>query len=416
MNRNDIIVQISTGGYLEHKVTCGEICGRLEKLLKKIQVSKVIMGWSCERDVYGPVIRFLKQRGIEAYLWLPVFSETGILKQGMGKLIDDTGDEVKSYCLTEGENFEFYCPNQERNTEAFLELYRERFDGLDFDGVFIDKIRYGAFSNGLGGVFSCFCPACTARYEAFGIDVGELKRQMEQVRRGQGEYGERVLGIRSYADGEYTFNHPVWEAFFRIKAEDIEGALKTVTEYFHNKGMKVGMDTFAPYLACFAGQDVKGLAPMADFIKPMMYRITGAPAGMPFETDCLIQETVRGETGAGGGTGNSRAARLLRARENFYEVLGCRDRGTDAFDLEFTARELKYMAGLDVPVYCGIEVNSNEVAPSTPEYIRETMDGLRDVDIQGYVLSWDLMSATDANIDAAADCLNGSHSGAHTDS
>lgn len=78
------------------------------------------------------------------------------------------------------------------------------------------------------------------------------------------------------------------------KAEDIAGALKPVTRYFRQRGMKVGMDTFAPYLAYFAGQDMKLLASMADFIKPMMYRITNAPAGMPFETDCLIRETVQG--------------------------------------------------------------------------------------------------------------------------
>ena len=53
------------------------------------------------------------------------------------------------------------------------------------------------------------------------------------------------------------------------------------------------------------------------------------------------------------------------------------DTGTGAFDLNFTARELTYMAGLGVPVYCGIEVNSNEAAPSNPGYLRETMEGVR---------------------------------------
>ena len=110
MNKQEIIVQISTGGYLEHKVTHDAVCKKLKALLETIAVSKVIIGWSCDRELYEHVIRFLKQHGIECYLWLPVFSETGILKADTGKLIDDTGNEVKSYCLSEGENFEFYCP------------------------------------------------------------------------------------------------------------------------------------------------------------------------------------------------------------------------------------------------------------------------------------------------------------------
>lgn len=397
MNQEEIIVQISTGGYLEHKAAHEEICRKLEHLLERIAVSKVIIGWSCDREVYRHVIAFLKQRHIESYLWLPVFSETGILKADTGKLIDDTGAEVKSYCLTEGENFEFYCPNQKRSTEACLEIYRERFDGLGFDGVFLDKIRYGAFSNGLGGVFNCFCPDCMKRYEENGIDTHELKHQMKRVRDGAGEYGEQVLGITAYERGKYTFRNPVWEQFFRKKAEDIERALKPLVDWFHHRGMKVGMDTFAPYLAYFAGQDMERLATMADFIKPMMYRITSAPAGMPFETDCLIRETVRQPDGT-------------KARAQFFRTIGCRDMGKEAFDLEFTARELSFTAGFGTPVYCGIEINRNTVAPSSPAYIRETMEGLRHVELRGYVLSWDLMSATEENLTAVGQCLE--HCGA----
>ena len=114
MNKEEIIVQISTGGYLEHKVTHEAVCGKLMQLLGTIAVSKVIIGWSCSRELYEHVTGFLRQRGIECYLWLPVFSETGVLKADTGKLVDDTGTEAESYCLTEGENFEFYCPDQQR--------------------------------------------------------------------------------------------------------------------------------------------------------------------------------------------------------------------------------------------------------------------------------------------------------------
>lgn len=85
MNKEEIIVQISTGGYLEHKVTHEAVCGKLMQLLGTIAVSKVIIGWSCSRELYEHVTGFLRQRGIECYLWLPVFSETGVLKADTGE-------------------------------------------------------------------------------------------------------------------------------------------------------------------------------------------------------------------------------------------------------------------------------------------------------------------------------------------
>ena len=44
MNKQEIIVQISTGGYLEHKVTHDAVCKKLKALLETIAVSKVIIG------------------------------------------------------------------------------------------------------------------------------------------------------------------------------------------------------------------------------------------------------------------------------------------------------------------------------------------------------------------------------------
>lgn len=409
MNRDEVIVQISTGGYLERKVTYREICRKLEPLLNRIKVGKVILGWCCDKEIYEAVIRLLRDYQVQSFLWLPVFSETGLMKpESVGRLISHTGEEVRSFGLTEGENFEFYCPNQRNNGEAFLQIYKEQFEGLEFDGVFLDKIRYGAFSNGLGGVFNCFCETCKARYEAEGLDTEVLRAEMEKVAGGEDGYGERVLGIKSYNRGRYTFEHPIWERFFEKKARDVEEALKVITAYFHDKGMLIGMDTFAPYLAYFAGQDVARLASMADFIKPMMYRITQAPAGLPFETDCLVRETVKAAQEKAGDLPKNQSLRAdhdfrMGAREAFLEVLGCGGMKDGQFDTEFVKRELTYMAELPTRVYCGTEINRNQSAHSTPGYIRQTFREFKDCSIDGYVLSWDLLSATAENVAAAAE-------------
>ena len=396
MNKEELIIQISTGGYLEHKVTYEEISEALKPLLRRLPVKSVIIGWSLDRELYKSVLSLLKDYGVKCFLWLPVFSETGLLAEDVGRLLDSGGKEVKSYSLSKGENFEFYCPNQKRNIEAFLNIYEENFGDLAFDGVFLDKIRYGTFANGLSGVFSCFCPECQERYKMLLINQEALKAEMEKVRRGEGNYAERPLGIKSYECGCYDFEHPVWELFFRKKSEDITDALRIITDYFRKRGLFVGMDTFAPFLGYFAGQNVAHLSSMADFVKPMMYRITDAPAGLPFETDYLLKETVKGDTAE-----DEKAVKA--AGNHLFRALGCKEPIQGRFDLDFVKKELSYMAELSAPVYCGIEINKNHVAPAVPDYILENLRGLKGVPIQGYVLSWDILSAPEENIRAVTD-------------
>jgi hypothetical protein len=52
------------------------------------------------------------------------------------------------------------------------------------------------------------------------------------------------------------------------------------------------MDLYAPFMAPFVGQDYEILARHADFIKPMLYRQTFAPAGMGFEYDLLRKAVI----------------------------------------------------------------------------------------------------------------------------
>lgn len=383
MNEKSLILQISTGGYGEKRVSYEEIEAALETLLVQMEVEAVIIGWSCDRNLYRRVNALLKVHSVKSFLWLPVFSETGVLDSRAVKLLTEQGTEAECYSLAEGENFEFYCPNHLINTKAFYQIFETNFDDLDFDGVFLDKIRYGTFANGIGGVFSCFCSACMEKYKEVGLDVAELKSEMTKIRSHREHQGQSPLGIRAYCEGSYQFDNPVWKRFFDTKAHCITKALEEITGYFQNRNMLVGMDVFAPFLGYFAGQDVKRLSELADFIKPMMYRITQAPAGLPFETDCLIRETAG-------------------CKESFLHVIGCKKDDSALFDPEFIKYELSFMAKLPAPVYCGIEINRNDVAPAGPAYVSENLEAFSALPIKGYVLSWDLLSAPKENLEVVA--------------
>lgn len=380
------VLQIFTGGYKEEPPCFEDIKETLLPLLDQIPVEKIIMGWSVQAEVYRRTIELAGEYGTKVYLWLPVFSETGLLKP-VQRLLDDEGFEVKSYQLKEGENFEFYCPNESVNLKSFMEIYEERFADIPFDGVFLDKIRYGAFSNGRNGVFSCFCKTCQAEYEKAGIDTAMLQKEMMLVKAKDLAYQEAPLGITGYEKGRYHFRSTVWEKFFSYKSKRICEALKPVIEEFHQKGMDVGIDTFSPFTAYFAGQDIERLGQMADFVKPMMYRITNAPAGLPWESESLLKETL------------SQDITYESAKKRFFEIIGCREQ-KEAFDLEFAKKELAFLAHAGVKLYPGIEINRIAgVADTTPDYIRENVEAFSKLPIEGFVLAWDLLSAPSENLE-----------------
>ncbi len=386
-----IMIQIFSGGYLEDKVQYSEIEQKALPLLQSGCVHGVLIGWSVKAEVYKKVIQLAHAYNAVCYLWLPVFSEIGWI-EGSSLLVDDQENKVQSYELKEGEKFEFYCPNQKSNRENVIRIYEKYFMDLPFDGVFLDKIRYSSFANGISGDFNCFCEACQQSYKKNGIDYVELKEEMAKVKNQHENYGRTPMGIKSYHNGRYKFTNPLWEQFFTWKKARVTEALREIIGYFRSQGKKVGVDTLSPFMAEFVGQDYEELRTLVDFFKPMMYAVTNAPAGLPFEYEHMLIETMpkSGE----------------KVRNQMNNLLGIEKDGVTRIDHNFIKKELETVCQYQVPVMCGIEVNSIlGIANVTPEYIRETMEELSKTDIQGFVLSWDLLSAPEENIQAVQNVL-----------
>lgn len=114
MDRKKVIVQIFTGGFKAKEIKFNDIKCKLLELLDCIDIEKVIMGWSVDEELYVETKKLLNKYNVELYLWLPCFSEIGLLEKS-NLLIDYMGKDVKGYALQEDENFEFYCPNNKEN-------------------------------------------------------------------------------------------------------------------------------------------------------------------------------------------------------------------------------------------------------------------------------------------------------------
>ena len=358
------IVQVSLGGWHAPDYTADQIIGRLDTVSRLIPVEKVIIGWSLDKVIYRQVGEYLHGKNIKMLLWLPVFAETEEMC-GNTPAVDLWGNIPANYDLAAGEGFRFNCPSNPQNAADVVAIYDKYFAGCGFDGVFLDRIRTQSFVSGVSGVLGCGCPLCREKFAVLGVDLEAVKAEWDTC-------GDDFFSVTGYTpESGFTFTHPVATAFFKAKGYVVSGAVVSVADSLRARGLEVGMDLYAPFMAPFVGQDYAVLAAHADFIKPMLYRQTFAPAGMGFEYDLL--------------------------RKAVPEATGYPD---FRMDLDFLHSQLEAMEPYSCAKFPGIEINYREgIVPTSAEYVKESLRAVTGHGFDGAVLSWNIMEAPDAHID-----------------
>lgn len=358
------IVQVSLGGWHTPDYTAEQIIGRIDTVSSIIPVKKVIIGWSLDKEIYKEVGEYLHSKDIKMLLWLPVFAETEeMCKSSLA--VDLWGNVPANYDLTAGEGFSFNCPSDPGNAANVIAIYDNNFSDCGFDGVFMDRIRNQSFVSGVGGVLNCGCPLCVEKFKAEGVDL-------ELVKADAAEKGDKFFSVTGYTpEGGFTLSDTVATAFFKAKGHIVSGAVADIADSLRSRGLEIGMDLYAPFMAGFVGQDYKILSEHADFIKPMLYRQTFAPAGMGFEYD-LLKKAVPGADG--------------------YPEF--------TMDLAFLNSQLEAMEPYACGKYPGIEINYRKgVAETSPEYVKESLNAVTSHGFDGAVLSWNIMEAPLAHLD-----------------
>ena len=203
-----------------------------------------------------------------------------------------------------------------------------------------------------------------AEHDEAGVDLAAVREAYEQK-------GDDFLSVTGYSpETGFVFADPLAADFFRAKGHIVSGAVSAVADQFHDRGLVVGMDLYAPFMAPFVGQDYAILSRHADFIKPMLYRMTFAPAGMGFEYD-LLRKAVPGAAG--------------------YPDF--------KMDVAFLNSQLEAMEACPCAKYPGIEINYRaDIVPTSPAYVTESLDAVRQKGFDGLVLSWNIMEAPDNHI------------------
>lgn len=357
------IVQVSLGSWSCPDYTAESIVNRLDSVSALIPVEKVIIGWSKDKEIYREVGDYLHSRNVKMLLWLPVFAETEEVCEN-SPAVDLWGQVPANYDLAAGEGFRFNCPSDPRNIRNIIGLYDSLFADCGFDGVFLDRVRSQSFVSGVNGVLACGCPICRERFREECVDLDIVKAEFEAV-------GDAFLSASAYEPEKgFTFENPVASSFFKAKGHIVSRSVAAIADSLHARGLEVGLDLYAPFMAPFVGQDYSILAEHADFIKPMLYRETYAPAGMGFEYE-LLKKAAPGALG--------------------YPTL--------EMSLEFLESQLDALAPYPCAKYPGIEINYKPVvAPTSPAYVKESLRAIRTHRQEGAVLSWNIMEAPDSHI------------------
>ena len=357
------IVQVSLGGWHQADYTARQIIGRLDTVSRMIPVKDVIIGWTIDEDIYKEVGEYLHGKGIGMYLWLPVFAETEEVCENT-PAVDLWGQIPANFDLTEGEGFRFNCPSHPENAANIVAVYDSLFARCGFDGVFMDRIRTQSFVGGIGGVLGCSCPECEALFAAEGVNLQEVRAAWEAE-------GDHFLDVTGYSPVEgFAFRSPLASAFFKAKGHIVSGAVASIADSLRSRGLEIGMDLYAPFMAPFVGQDYSILSQHADFIKPMLYRKTTAPAGMSFEYELLRQSLPNADG---------------------YPEFG--------MDVAFLESQLEAMEPYSCGKFPGIEINYRQgVAHTSAEYVTESLDAIMRHLFDGAVLSWNIMEAPEPHI------------------
>ncbi len=249
---------------------------------------------------------------------------------------------------------------------------------MGFDGVFLDKIRFSSFGNGFEAAMGCFCERCGERYQKSGIDMNEFSKRMKLT-------DKSFLLPDAVENGRYRFADPLIDKVYEVRSEIITDAVNDLAGHFRGLGMKVGLDVYAPMFSYWVGQDIGALSENADFIKTMLYRVTQAPAGIPYEAACMVRQ--------------------LRLR-------GCESEGVlqrlwnigDLCSPESLRRQIKAVSGARCPVYAGFEINAKrDICHADLNYVLQTAEVLERENAGRAVLSWDVLSDTQDFLESLAD-------------
>ena len=349
---------------------------------------------------------------IKTYLWYPILADIPAFKIEQEQAVK-TFDGLPGYGknsywdkLLEGEeDFLFLCPNDEEHIRRIFDHYQNKIKESGFDGVFLDRIRFPSPSNGFETLFSCFCKSCLNKfYNNYGEDLKDYRNKIKTVFKKFKTIDINYLQTcQSFSD---IIIRDSLKKFYNFRRQNIYQVLKMFADKAKQMGKLVGVDLFAPSLASLVSQDYQLLTKTCDWIKPMIYCHTSSPAGLPLELYCFIRAILNI---------NPILDESLLIRE-ISRIIGV-DLPTKIDELlkngvseNIIYREIQKIKELNlresVDIYVGLEaVQIPGLCNISERVLKKYLKLVIETDIEGMILSWDLLKIPDENLQLVGDIL-----------
>jgi hypothetical protein len=360
---------------------------KLSLAKEKLNLKALMIGAHLNPKDMAYTIELCKKNGISPYLWYPMLADTPPSFDASHLKLTGYGQNSESFILEEqrnsGEDFGFLCPVKTCQDQDYFLLYKKYLETFDFEGVFLDKIRYPSPSNGLSDLLGCQCDTCTKEYSKRDMDPKKLFAKLSEA------YSQ----VESVNDLKQIIDHNYLEIkrFLDFREVQINKlALKFIDEA-REKHLKVGVDLFSPSLARIVSQDYVQLSKMADWIKPMLYLKTMGPAGLPIELLSLIQIMK---------TGNNFLSES-DVMELIQETIGLglpeneEDLKNSGVAIHNFTTEIKKasanLANIHTDIYPGFEaVDFPPICSMDSKTLTRYLEEFRKNELNGFVLSWDI--------------------------
>jgi len=275
----------------------GDLLHTIEKSISRAAESgtlNALMIWAdAGLDEVARITRICRDWGVQAYLWLPLLADTyGYEIKEKDLVVTAEGQRGNGWIGRWGllgsnaEEFLFVCPNNDAGVEKIFSVYSSLMDGLDLDGVMLDRIRYPSFVNGFETLYTCFCDHCRHRFTAeTGRDFDKLRFEVRKFINSLSSW--RNDNLPDWENLEAFYHSPGLQELLRFRKKSIQRVVERYSKYARSRGLSVGLDLFSPSLAGMVGQDYHALSACSDWIKPMIYCHAVGPAGLPLELSCL---------------------------------------------------------------------------------------------------------------------------------
>ena len=290
-----IHTQLFLGSQEQQEFSASEVRQKILSAKKFANIQRLMI-WADDRpETYQPLVTLCHENEIHPYLWFPVLADIpGYPVQEHEMVV--THEQQRGYGhlgrwqkLGQGEEqFLFLCPNRSSERANVFEIYKTLVNQVDFEGVFLDRIRYPSCANGFESLLTCFCDVCQQRFaEMYDDSLEEYTRTILALLARLQRFSDHDL--EQCEQIEDLWNTVDVDQFFVFRAHSISCAINAFTEYASLQRKHVGLDLFTPSLAPFVSQDYRLLSAHCDWIKPMSYCHAIGPAGVPLEILCLLQ-------------------------------------------------------------------------------------------------------------------------------